>query len=137
MRRFLVATHGTFATGIMDSVSLISGRHENVECYCAFLNGPEDLDANLAAVLDAYGPQDEVVAVTDILGGSVCSALLRQISRPNLHVLAGLNLPLLLALLDSEDAPLEEMLDTALQFGKQAVCYCNEAMKQTVEEDTF
>ena len=60
MRRFLVATHGTFATGIMDSVSLISGRHENVECYCAFLNGPEDLDANLAAVLDAYGPQDEV-----------------------------------------------------------------------------
>ena len=131
MRRFLVATHGTFATGIMDSVSLISGRHENVECYCAFLNGPEDLDANLAAVLDAYGPQDEVVAVTDILGGSVCSALLRQLSRPNLHVLAGLNLP------DSEDAPLEEMLDTALQFGKQAVCYCNEAMKQTVEEDTF
>ena len=121
MRRFLVATHGTFATGIMDSVSLISGRHENVECYCAFLNGP----------------QDEVVAVTDILGGSVCSALLRQLSRPNLHVLAGLNLPLLLALLDSEDAPLEEMLDTALQFGKQAVCYCNEAMKQTVEEDTF
>ena len=44
---------------------------------------------------------------------------------------------LLLALLDSEDAPLEEMLDTALQFGKQAVCYCNEAMKQTVDEDTF
>ena len=39
MRRFLIATHGRFATGIMDSVNLISGRHENVECYCAFLNG--------------------------------------------------------------------------------------------------
>lgn len=42
-----------------------------------------------------------------------------------------------LALLDAEDAPLDEMLGTALQFGKQAVCYCNEAMKQTVEEDAF
>ena len=137
MRRFLIATHGRFATGIMDSVNLISGRHENVECYCAFLNGCEDLDTNLAAILDSYGPQDEVIAVTDLLGGSVCSALLRQLSRPNLHVLAGLNLPLMLALLDAEDAPLDEMLGTALQFGKQAVCYCNEAMKQTVEEDAF
>ena len=43
----------------------------------------------------------------------------------------------MLALLDAEDAPLDEMLGTALQFGKQAVCYCNEAMKQTVEEDAF
>ena len=58
-------------------------------------------------------------------------------SGPNLHILAGLNLPLMLALLDAEDAPLDEMLGTALQFGKQAVCYCNEAMKQTVEEDAF
>ena len=70
MRRFLVATHGTFATGIMDSVSLISGRHENVECYCAFLNGPEDLDANLAAVLDAYGPQDEAVCAARFCASS-------------------------------------------------------------------
>lgn len=108
-----------------------------MECYCAFLNGCEDLDTNLAAILDSYGPQDEVIAVTDLLGGSVCSALLRQLSRPNLHILAGLNLPLMLALLDAEDAPLDEMLGTALQFGKQAVCYCNEAMKQTVEEDAF
>lgn len=137
MRQFLIATHGNFAQGIMDSVTLISGGHDNVKCYCAYANGQEDLDANIRSLLESYDKDDEIIVVTDILGGSVCCAFLRQTTRPNLHVLAGLSLPLLLELFTGEERPLEEMLETAMQYARESVCYCNMVMKQQMQDDSF
>lgn len=137
MRQFIIATHGNFAKGIMNSVILISGEHPNVACYCAYVDGQEDIDGNVCKLLDSYDIEDEVVVVTDILGGSVCCAFLRQCKRPNLHILAGLNLPLLLELFANADQPIDEMMETAMCYARQSVCYCNSVMKQTLQDDNF
>lgn len=137
MRQFLIATHGNFAQGIMSSVNLISGEHANVTCYCAYVNGQEDIDESICKVLDSYNSKDEVVVVTDILGGSVCCAFLRQTHRYNIHVLAGLNLPLLLELFCNVDQPIDQMITIAMQYARQSVCYCNAVMKQQLQDDSF
>ena len=37
MRHIIVATHGKFAEGILDSVRLIMGEHKEVQPFCAFV----------------------------------------------------------------------------------------------------
>jgi fructoselysine and glucoselysine-specific PTS system IIA component len=134
MRYFIVASHGAFAEGIMDSVRMILGDVEGVRCYGAYTDPEEDVEESVKDMLACYGEEDELVVVTDIMGGSVCNHFVRQLSRRNLHVLAGMNLGFLLELFANRDAPLSEMIEAATGYAKTSVCYCNDVVREMMDE---
>lgn len=135
MRHFIIATHGKFAEGIMDSVRLITGEVENVRCYCAYVDPEENVEQSVKNMLSEYKHSDEVLVVTDIMGGSVCNQFVRHLDRPNLHILAGVNLGLLLELFANRDQSMEDMLEAAIQYAKTSVCYCNPIVAEILEEE--
>ena len=54
MRQFIVASHAHFASGIVESIGLLSGERENVHALSMYVDGNEDLVKEAAAVLEAY-----------------------------------------------------------------------------------
>lgn len=71
MRQFIVASHAHFASGIVESIGLLSGERENVHALSMYVDGNEDLTKEAAAILDGFAADDEVVVCTDLFGGSV------------------------------------------------------------------
>ena len=77
MVHIVVATHGYFAKGILDSIKLICGEQENITYFCAYVDGEsmEDGDSEITSklenLLDSFPKEDEVVVLVDLLGGSV------------------------------------------------------------------
>ena len=98
MKKILIATHGTFASGAESTVRFLMGNVENITCINAYVDQDENLVETLERYFAQVGPEDQVIVLTDIKGGSVNQKIVPYAVRENVFLIAGFNLPLLVAL---------------------------------------
>lgn len=95
----ILASHGKFAEGIMQSGQMIFGEQEKVEAVTFMPNeGPDDLKAHLEAAIAKFDPEDEVLFLIDLWGGSPfnqSNGLFEQ-HKDKWAIVTGLNLPMLI-----------------------------------------
>ena len=105
MIQLVVACHGRFAEELVNSAAMVFGEAEGVHAV-TFMpgEGPEDLIRKYEAIIAATGSADDVLFLVDLFGGSPYNAAIR-VAAPTARadVLSGVNLPMLLELLDSRD----------------------------------
>jgi fructoselysine and glucoselysine-specific PTS system IIA component len=125
-RKFLIATHGTFAGGIKSSLDIIIGAMDNVFLIQAYVEENKSIEAEINDVMAQVGDNDELVVFADILGGSVTNMLLQHALRPNVHIVSGFNLPLVIEILmgDAGD-PIEDVITSAIENAKEQMVYVN------------
>jgi fructoselysine and glucoselysine-specific PTS system IIA component len=135
IRKFLIATHGTFAAGVKSSLDMIIGAIENVFLIQAYINADISVDTQINEVLDQVSDTDELVVFCDILGGSITNQILQHALRPNVHIISGFNLPLLIEVLMSDtDTPVEEVIASALNNAKEQMTYINKLLTAQKED---
>ena len=98
MKKILIATHGTFASGAESTVRFLMGNVENITCINAYVDQNENLVETLERYFAQVGPEDQVIVLTDIKGGSVNQKIVPYAVLENVFLIAGFNLPLLVAL---------------------------------------
>lgn len=98
MVQILLASHGNLAAGMKSSLDMIGGDHSNVSAICAYLPDSPDLKETLQAKVDALAEGDELIIVTDVLGGSVNTEASQFRDVPGVYVVTGMNLGLVLSL---------------------------------------
>ena len=105
MIQLVVACHGRFAEELVNSAAMVFGEAEGVHAV-TFMpgEGPEDLIRKYEAIMAEAGISDDVLFLVDLFGGSPYNAAIR-VAAPTARadVLSGVNLPMLLELLDSRD----------------------------------
>ena len=105
MIQLVVACHGRFAEELVNSAAMVFGEAEGVHAV-TFMpgEGPEDLIRKYEAIIAATGSADDVLFLVDLFGGSPYNAAIRVVApTAKADVLSGVNLPMLLELLDSRD----------------------------------
>lgn len=72
MVNIILASHGEFAEGILQSSQMIFGEQEQLVTATLMPNeGPEDLRAKYDAALESFGEDAEVLFLVDLWGGSL------------------------------------------------------------------
>lgn len=134
-RQYIFASHGAFAAGLLNSVELILGKQPNVQVLCAYTRETsehEDLSQQVEAMLKQFSPQQELVVITDIFAGSVNNEFMRYLNRSHFHLIAGLNLPLVIEMLISPpDWDSEKVINEALASARENIQYCNYTVNNT------
>lgn len=135
--KIILVSHGKLAKGMKDTVEMIAGQQENLEAYEAYENGTSDgsfindLKNSLAS-----SKNDDVIVVTDVLGGSVnneATQLLKD--HPNLTILTGMNLPLIITLVTTVNSGIsDEKVSEAIDEGKKGVLSVNKLMTEEDDE---
>lgn len=95
----IIASHGKFAEGILQSGSMIFGEQENVQAVTLLPSeGPDDLKAKLKAAIASFDNQDEVLFLIDLWGGTPFNQAntLFEEHKDKWAVVTGLNLPMLI-----------------------------------------
>ena len=69
MRRFVIASHHRMARGLKETLEFLTSRSDIVD-ISAYVD-ERDLDGQIREALAGFGLEDEVVIMTDMLGGSV------------------------------------------------------------------
>ena len=128
-RKFLIATHGTFSAGAKSSLDMIIGAVPYIFIIQAYLDEKVNVEQQIQEVLEQVSDQDELVIFSDIMGGSVTNQLLQHALKPNIHILSGFNLPLLIdVMLAGQDTPVNEVIRSAIENAKEQMVYVNELL---------
>ncbi|GGG41965.1 PTS system, mannose-specific IIA component [Lactobacillus apis] len=135
--KIILVSHGKLAKGMKDTVEMIAGQQENLEAYEAYENGTSD-DSFINDLKNslASSKNDDVIIVTDVLGGSVnneATQLLKD--HPNLTILTGMNLPLIITLVTTVNSGIsDEKVSEAIDEGKKGVLSVNKLMTEKDDE---
>ena len=138
MRKFLIATHGTFAEGVKSSLDIIIGETENLFIINAYTDGNKSIEDALQNVFKNINIEDEMIIFSDLLGGSITNQIIRYALKENVHVVAGINLPLLIeVMLADNEMPVIEVLQIAIANAKDQIVYVNKLVAENKEEDHY
>jgi mannose/fructose-specific phosphotransferase system component IIA len=117
--RGLVVSHASLAEGLVQSVRQIAGSDEDALGFVSNEGcGPESLQAR---VLEALGSGPGIV-FTDMPSGSCAFAARRlSVDRPDMAVICGVNLPMLLDFVFHRELPLPELVDRLVSKGRSSI----------------
>ncbi|WP_294186674.1 mannose/fructose/sorbose PTS transporter subunit IIA [uncultured Clostridium sp.] len=94
----VIASHGEFASGILQSGQMILGEQENVKaCTLMPSDSPENIKAKMEEAIASFDNKDEVLFLIDLWGGTPfnqASALING-HEDKWAIVTGLNLPML------------------------------------------
>ena len=126
MRKILLLSHGKFAEGILNSLSLFFGETHNFSAISAYSDGVEPED-ELKKFFSLKESADEVIICSDILGGSVNQYALPYLNEDNVYIIAGFNFPLLLELgcLPESTELTIELLESIIEKSKKSIVLMN------------
>lgn len=137
MIQFIIATHGKFAEGIKTSIELIIGNIDNLEILNCYTTPDFNLKEEIKSILKKYSKK-ELIVLTDIFGGSVNNEFLESISNyKNLNVVSGVNLSLILTLIEKQDDyyNIKELIRESIAECSNSLIYCNDELEKKIEED--
>lgn len=139
MRKLLVATHGRFASGIMETFKLIMGESDEISEISAYVEAGFDMQKEAEKKIHELNEEDELIIVADIMGGSIANTFSSYIQSEKIHIITGLNLPLLIGLAQDLDSDIstDELIENAIQMGKEGIIDLNKMMEENsdIEED--
>ncbi|MDD3173659.1 MAG: PTS sugar transporter [Herbinix sp.] len=137
-KNFILASHGSMAKGVYEAAEIITGGKENVSIYCAYTDGKENNVAEeVEELLKKIPKNEEIIVMTDLYGGSVNTAFVKQVDNYNLHLIAGMNLPLVLLMLENNEDDTVKMIESGIHWAAENVKYCNKTIKNLTQEDNF
>lgn len=136
MRRYILASHGKMAEGIKTTLEIIIGPQEDLICVNAYTNECPDPLPEFQKIIQQY-PNDEIVIMTDMLGGSVNNNAVVLTKNPNVHVVTGMNLAVVISIIMSDqNSDTKEVINHAIEQAKEMIIYCND-LEADEEDDDF
>ncbi|MEJ1241928.1 hypothetical protein WBG78_27530 [Chryseolinea sp. T2] len=136
MRKFLIAGHGHFASGLKSALDIITGETDRIWVIDAYTEENRSIEDNVRAIASQIRSDDDLVVFTDLMGGSITNQVVRNLDLARVHVLSGTNFPLLIDLVLSDpDTPTSEAIESALTAAREQIVYVNKILKNHTTDD--
>lgn len=131
----ILASHGEFAKGVLQSSTMIFGEQENIKAIALMPSeGPDDVKAKMKDAIASFDSQDEVLFLVDLWGGTPfnqASSLFEE-HKDKWVIVSGLNLPMLIeaygARLSMESA--QEVASSIIEVAKEGIKVKPEKLEQ-------
>ncbi len=123
MVRAIVVAHGNLATELLDTARAVYGTFDGCVGITNDGKSPGALVEEIEAIVDSGESDDGYVLFVDFFGGSCCHACLSLgLSRANVRLVTGVNLPMIVAFLYKRaDVPFDELPGEVVARGQASV----------------
>ena len=130
---YLIASHGEYAAGLTSAVCRLAGENPDVTALCAYTD-ETPLETRMQKIMAGHEAETWII-MTDLLGGSVNQYMMRSLLKPNCHILAGVNLELILNVLKLEETDdLAADLQRCVSEAQSRICYVNSFIQKKGSE---
>ena len=129
--KILVIGHGRFAEGIKSVANIIVGDLSEVTFMNTFV---DDIDFHVE--LDNYfSKNNNVLVLTDLFGGSVNQAIIQYITKVNINIITGINIPLILEILLSNTIGNDLDFRQIIFSAKEQIVFVNAMLENLNNEE--
>lgn len=137
MRKIILASHGELSKGLLNSVSMIVGDlAKDVQTFSLYPGqSPNDFFNQIEEDV-TNNKEDQYLILCDIKGGSVHTTLSKLIVYPNVIVMSGMNMNMVLELILSyRDDWTESDFDHLISSAKEGITLLNNAIAESDDDD--
>lgn len=123
----LLITHGDIGKAMLETAVSLVGNSPYAAHYMSVFphDSPEVLMSQANALCQEIETDGNVLILTDIFGATPCNlATALQLPGVNLQVVAGVNLPMMIRLINYPDLDLDQLVDKAVGGGREGVIVC-------------
>lgn len=133
-KKIFLVSHSKLAEGIKNSAEMIAGKQDNLYAYCLMKdNSPNNLIREIKLQIKK---EDEVFLLADIIGGSMYNEAMSLLTFPNIKLIGGMNLPLLLNLILVETITDEDLL-TIIKEARNGISLAKMPIAAVTERNFF
>ena len=136
MLKIFISSHGHFASGIKSSVEILMGPNPRITVFDAYVN-QDSVQEHLDAFYETVEPDDQVLLLSDLYGGSVNQVMYTYLTKPNTTLIAGVNLALVLELAVKEEIDPEDLVNLVEQSRTMLRIVELDTSAQEEEHDDF
>lgn len=117
----ILVSHGKLSAGMMHSVQMIVGKSEDLSCYSMM---PGEHYSAIVNAIEAKAKADsktQYIIIADLFGGSVCNGCTSLINLPNVKLISGMNMGLVIAMLLAEAPVSDELIASCIEESKMGI----------------
>jgi len=134
--KLFISSHGKLASGIKNSLNILIGNTDKITTFDAYIDEKSVQEA-LDEFFKTVKEDDQVILLSDLYGGSVNSAMLLYLDKPNTMLVSGINLPLVLELSMKEDRISKEELIELIEGSRNMLRLVENETSDTEEDEFF
>ena len=134
MVEIIIVSHGNYAFEIVNIIEMINGKKHSIIPFA--LKEQESLEAfekRLKEFID-NSSFDEHLILIDFLGGTPFNAMQKLVMSPNIEIITGVNIPMVLNTISCYSNNLKEMSKKAEEYGKCGIVNISEKVKSRLNE---
>lgn len=132
MKKVLIATHGKMASGIKSTVELLIGQMAQITTIDAYVDPEVDIVQQMKAFFENKKEGEQVFVFTDLQGGSVNQKLISYSKDPEVILITGFNLAVLLSVIMAGDKVTQEEVEGYVDEAREQLKVISLAEKQDV-----
>lgn len=131
----IIASHGSYAKALISSIEMVCGKQEKLEAVC--LDAGESIEGLNIKIKEAIKNLDvnEVLIFVDILGGTPYNAGSFELDNPNVNIVTGVNMSMILDILPHRDESLMILSKLASDAGKSGIVNVKEKFQTLNKRD--
>ncbi|HAU28559.1 MAG TPA: PTS fructose transporter subunit IIA [Rhodospirillaceae bacterium] len=118
----VLVTHGQLGREFIAALEHVVGPQEQVQAVC--IGADDDMETRRAEIIQAVANVNSgngVVVLTDMFGGTPSNLAISVMNPPDIEVIAGVNLPLLVKLASLRNEPMAKAVATSRDAGRKYI----------------
>ena len=136
MTKFFLSSHGRLASGLKSSIDILLGGCNRLTVFDAYVD-ENSLEEKLEQFYKNISPEDQVILLSDMYGGSVNSIMYTFLNRPNTTLITGVNLALVIGLVINDGPLSRTMLEETVRQSRDTLKIVDLENTEMEEEDLF
>lgn len=137
MKKIIIASHQYLAQGLKSTLEYIVPNTVEVIDINAYIENIS-VENQILTSLEQCNEEEQIFVFTDLLGGSVNQEFIEKITKYNIELIAGANLPIIMTIvlsLGEQDLTKDE-IRVAIEEARNQLVYVNDLLStQEIDED--
>lgn len=132
MNQIILASHGELAKGMKNTLDMIVGDLKTVQAFSSYRDEEKNIKELIEKEIKDNYEKNDIYVLTDILGGSVNNEVMSLLKDyPKIHIIAGMNLPLVISIAISESIS-DGLLKQLIKESQQSITDCNQLISKSL-----
>ena len=135
-KKVILVSHGKLSEGMMHSVQMITGKNEALSCY-GMMPGE-----HYSIIVDAIEKEAKAnleiqyIIIADLFGGSVCNGCTSLTNLPNVKLVSGMNMGLVIEMVLAQAPVSDEMIAEGLASCKEGITYISNDLVKSQSDNS-
>lgn len=122
-KKVILVSHGKLSEGMMHSVQMIIGKNESLSCYGMMPGEHYSTIVDKIEMQAKENPKIQYVIIADLFGGSVCNGCTSLTDLPNVKLISGMNMAIVIEMVLAQAPVSDEMIDEGIENCKEGITH--------------